>query len=165
MLAPNIPSRQTAAPIYELSVLNKFYLQLQLFELDIDWTYWNMESITEKGKPCLVFQNNRFRFVYKGLESTAWRCTKKACKAQIHFWVFKHNLQAARRKLCEIAGYVCNSSNERYGCRQETVTSWQLHQVLWSISQSTRSCVCVCVAVMSQCICHSYVNKVLLSKQ
>ena len=43
-----------------------------------------MESITEKGKPCLIFQNNRFRLVYKGLESTTWRCTKKACKAQIH---------------------------------------------------------------------------------
>ena len=41
-----------------------------------------MDWKTEKRKPCLIFQNNKFRCVYKGLNLTTWRCTY--CKARIH---------------------------------------------------------------------------------
>ena len=41
-----------------------------------------MDGKTEKGKPCLIFQNNKFRCVYEGLNSTTLRCT--FCKARIH---------------------------------------------------------------------------------
>ena len=43
-----------------------------------------MEGRTQLGKKCIVFQNNKFRFVRKGVESTSWRCTMKDCRAMIH---------------------------------------------------------------------------------
>ena len=43
-----------------------------------------MESVTNKGLQCVIFQNNKFSLVYKGKHRWTWRCTVRKCKASVH---------------------------------------------------------------------------------
>ena len=42
-----------------------------------------MESTTNKGKPCLIFENKKFRLVYEGKVLDTWRCTIRKCPAKL----------------------------------------------------------------------------------
>ena len=54
------------------------------FEFD-SMSFWYKLRWKDKRKrqKCIIFQNNKFRFVHKGEQSTSWRCTIRLCKAMI----------------------------------------------------------------------------------
>ena len=43
-----------------------------------------MESKTNKGGSCLIFENNKFRRYHQGKTKVTWRCTIKKCTAKVH---------------------------------------------------------------------------------
>jgi len=46
--------------------------------------YFEMETDTNKGKKCIIFQNNKFSLSFTGKTSVSWRCTARHCNATIH---------------------------------------------------------------------------------
>lgn len=43
-----------------------------------------METKTEKGHPCVIFQSNKFRLNHEGKRRRTWRCTTRYCNAMVH---------------------------------------------------------------------------------
>ena len=43
-----------------------------------------MRSFTSRGKPCHIFENNKFGLAHKGKVFTTWTCTVKGCETSIH---------------------------------------------------------------------------------
>ena len=43
-----------------------------------------MESETNQGKKCLIFENNKFTLKNVGKKLTSWKCTTKTCNVLIH---------------------------------------------------------------------------------
>ena len=81
ILAPCMPYPQNSAPICIPTII--FNVNSPCFISTI-WVYCQIIRYGWENwkKPCLIFQNNKFRCVYKGLNLTTWRCT--FCKARIH---------------------------------------------------------------------------------